>query len=314
MPPLRYRMGTREDSPQIVALMNATFRTPIDVATWEWYVYGNPSGPSRVYLALEPDQDILRGAVAYSPIALRIGDKSVRGDYAHHLALNPAYRDTMSYLGFMNYSLKGQTAAADTALAIGPPNKTAYRVHKTLTRWVDFGHLDCLRKLGPQAKPHNCREIKRFTEAFEPFYARVSKDLKFCVEKTTARVNWRFFDRPGLPYTVYATGSAEELTGYVVLKRWREPDGYSKAHILDIHALDSDALSQLIAAAECYADGSDELNLWAACGYPYRPALEAMGFVPGFRQPLLLRPYNGAPPAYPDGSCSLSYGDGDTQY
>jgi hypothetical protein len=314
MPQLRFRMAIREDTPEVVALMNATFRTPLDVATWEWYVYGNPFGPSRVYLALEPDRDVIAGAVGYAPLPLRMAGASVMGDYAHHLAIKPAYRDTMSYMALLRHSLKAQ-ACGPTALAIGPPNRTAYPIHKGLMQWRDFGFLDCLRKPSPQGREHSCRELKTFPDEFDRFYARVSRNLNFCVEKTRGWMNWRFCQRPDSPYTVYAAADSNGgLSGYVVLKQWCESDGYRKAHILDLHAVDDHAMSQLLAAAECYATGCGELNLWAVQGYPYRTFLEAIGFSAGHRQPLLARPYDGTTIAYPGGNCSLMYGDGDTQY
>ncbi len=156
MPQLRFRMATREDTPEIVALMNATFRTPIDPPTWDWYVYGNPNGPSRVYLAMELTQDTIVGAIGFSPIRLKVGGATIMADYAHHLALNPAYRDTLSYLGLVRHSLKAQ-ADGPIRFAIGPPNRTAYPIHKKLTKWIDFGFLDCLRKLSPVNQPHSCR-------------------------------------------------------------------------------------------------------------------------------------------------------------
>lgn len=313
MPLLHFRMATRDDAPEIVALMNATFRTPLDVATWEWYVYGNPFGPSRIYLALEEDRTTIAGAVGFAPIPLRVGECSVMGDYAHHLAIKPSYRDTMSYMALMRHALKSQ-AGGPTTMTIGPPNRTAYPIHKGLMQWREFGFLDCLRKESPQGTAHSCRELKAFPEEFDRFYAGVSKNLKFCIEKTAQWVNWRFFGRPGSPYTVYAAGGGDELTGYIVLKTWQEPDGYRKAHILDLHAADDEALSELLAAASCYAQGCGELNLWAIQGYPYRPFLETRGFAPSFRQPLLARAYDGSPVPYPGGNCSLMYGDGDTQY
>jgi hypothetical protein len=83
-----------------------------------------------------------------------------------------------------------------------------------------------------------------------------------------------------------------------------------------MHALDADTLSQLVAAAETYADGCDEVNLWAVQGYRYRDSLEAMGFAanPAARQPLIARAYDGSALRFPAGSCSFGYGDGDTLY
>lgn len=313
MPQLRFRMATREDAPAIVALLNATFRTPIDTATWEWYVYGNPLGHSQVYVATPGDEPAIAGVIAFAPIQLTLCGAAVRGDYAHHLALSPEYRDTLSYIGLLRHSLQAQ-AARGIQLAIGPPNRTAYQIHKTLMKWVDFGFLDCLHKLSPTPQDHSCSELDLFSGAFDEFYRGVSQDLSFCVKKNAEWMNWRFCRRPGSPYTVYAAYEAQKMAGYVILKRWQQPDGYRKAHIVDLHAATDAALSQLIAASESYAAGCDELNLWAIEHYPYRSALEAIGFTPGFRQPLIARTYDGSPIAYPGGKCSLSYGDGDTLY
>lgn len=310
---LRFRKAVREDSAEIVALLNQTFRTPIDTATWEWYVYGNPLGNSQVYVAAGPDRPDPVGVIAFAPIRLRLCEAILPGDYAHHLALKPEYRDTLSYITLLRHSLKEQ-ATRGIKLAIGPPNRTAYPIHKALTKWVDFGYLDCLRKVSPTSHVHSCSELGRFSSQFEEFYSRVSKDLTFCIEKNAQWMNWRFCQRPGAPYTVYTSSKGETMTGYVILKRWRDPDGYRKAHIVDLHAIDDAALLQLITVAECYAADCNELNLWAVQEYSYRGALESMGFTAGFRQPLIARTYDGSGIDYPDGKCSLAYGDGDTLY
>ena len=251
--------------------------------------------------------------IAYAPIHLRLGGETVLGDYAHHLALRPEYRDTLSYIALLRYSLKAQ-ASHNIKLAIGPPNRTAYPIHKTLMKWVDFGFLDCLSKLSPSARTHSCFELARFSGEFDEFYRRVSKELAFCVEKNAQWMNWRFCQRPGAPYTVYAAREGDAMTGYVILKQWQDPSGYRKAHIMDLHGTDEATILQLMAAAESYAAACDELNLWSVQGYPYRNALEAAGFTPGFRQPLIVRTYDRSPVQYPDGYCSLMYGDGDTLY
>jgi len=316
MPQLHIRMATREDAPAIVSLLNATFRTPIDTATWEWYVYGNPLGNSQVYVSSDQDKpDVLVGVIAFAPIHLSLCGKTMLGDYAHHLALMPEYRDTLSYIALLRHSLKAQ-AARGIEVAIGPPNRTAYPIHKTLMKWRDFGFLDCLRKLSLSPQDHSCSRLDLFPSGFDEFYRCVASELNFCVEKNAEWMNWRFCQRPGSPYTVYACSASgsDDMTGYVILKRWQDPDGYRKAHILDLHAVSEDVLVQLMRAAESYAADCNELNLWAVLQYPYRDTLESLGFVPGFRQPLIARAYNGSTIAYPGGKCSLSYGDGDTLY
>ena len=315
LPRLSFRNATREDSGPIIALLNATFRTQLDQPTWEWFVYGNPNGPSRVYLAQDTAQTIV-GVIAFAPFKFLVQGKPVMGDFAHHLALQRTYRDTLSYFTLTRLALQSE-AYRGINFIIGPPNPVGYRVHKTMLKWVDFGFLDCLRKMSPCAKAHGCKQVSFFSEAFDRFYHSVSSNLSFCVDKNSTWMNWRFCQRPGRPYTVYLVHrNGEELAGYVILKRWQEPDGYRKAHIVDLHARDGASLSELMAAAESYAVGSDELNLWAIQGYPYRAALEAIGFgtAGAPRQPLLARSFTGSPLKYPEGAASLAYGDGDTLY
>jgi len=311
---LRLRMGTREDSPTLVSLLNDTFRTPIDAATWEWYAFGNPNGPSRIYLAESDDGEIV-GMVAFSPLFLRFQGTPVPSDYAHHLAVKPAYRDTFSYMALMQYALKAEEAFG-VKVAIGPPNRMAYPIHKKLTKWVEFGFLERLRKVSPAPEKHSCRELHRFSQEFDSFYERISGGLDFCLEKNATWMNWRFFRRPGSPYKVYAVGAGSDLSGYVILKRWQDENGYRKVHIMDLHTTDEAALQELLAAAESYAVECGELNLWVIQGYPYRHWLESRGFTTTAvdYQPLLARPFNGFAPIFPRGCCSLSYGDGDTQY
>ena len=311
---LRFRDATPHDTPQIVPLLNQGFRTPIDAATWEWYVYGNPLGQSRVYLALEPD-DTAVGIIAFAPIALRIDGSLANADFAHHLVLLPAYRETLSFVALNRHALRSQ-AALGRQLVIGPPNRTAYPIHKTIMKWADFGYLECLRKLKPQARPHDCRQVSSFTPDFDSFIAEVSRQMTFCVDKNHAWMNWRFCNRPGAPYTVFALAEGKCWSGYVVLKQWRNPDGYRKAHILDMHASGADSLSHLVAAAESYGADCDELNLWAVQGYLYRDFLLTMGFAINAEayQPFIARPYNGGVLRYPQGPSSFGYGDGDTLY
>ena len=312
--PLRFRNATHRDTPAIVAILNQTFRTQIDAATWEWYVYGNPLGHSQVYLAFEPG-DRLVGTIAFAPIRLRLEGTVVDADFAHHLVLIPAYRDTFSFVALNRHALQAQ-AARGRQLTIGPPNRTAYPIHKTIMKWVDFGHLECLRKLRPHARPHACEPTTSFRSDFDHFALEFSRGLAFCVEKNQAWVNWRFCQRPGAPYTVFTVARNQQIRGYVVLKTWRDPDGYRKAHILDLHAGDHDSLLQLIAAAESYADAYDEINLWAVQGYVYGEALKSIGYTPNQAayQPFIARPYNSRPLTYPQGQCSFGYGDGDTLY
>jgi len=314
-PPLIPKIATRDDAPQVLALLNGTFRTPTDGETWEWYVYGNPFGATRVYLLVENETQTPAGVFAYTPVPLRIDNAPIVASSGHHLCLRPAYQGGAAFMKLSRTALVGETAQG-VRLALGVPNRKSHQPQKALMQWTDLCYLDCLYKLSPQTHKHNCFQMDRFAAEFDEFYARVTQKLDFLIEKNTAWMNWRFHQRPGKPYTVFGIRQGVELTGYAVLKRWREPDGYSKAHIVDLHACDDVSLSQLVAAAETYAADCHEINLWSAPGFPYRKVLEAAGFSSRdtHRQAVIAKTLSGSPLAYPNGSGCLSYADADFVY
>jgi len=311
---LKFRLAARDDIPATVALLNQTFRTPLDEATWEWYLYGNPFSVSRVYLAIDADTDKPAGVFAFTPLPFRLRGMSMMGSSGHHLCLARAHQGGPAFIALSRYAL-AREAERGVALAIGLPNRRSHQPQKVLVRWVDLCALDCLYKLSPAAREHNCKPLDRFDAGFDRFYGRVQQRFEFLIEKNAAWMNWRFCDRPGRPYTVVAVERDGELAGYAVLKRWHEPDGYTKAHIVDVHALDEAVLLELLKAAESYAAGCDELNLWSAPGYPYLRLLEAGGFSPRAegRQPLIAKAL-GAVALNLDGPAGFSYADGDFVY
>jgi hypothetical protein len=184
-------------------------------------------------------------------------------------------------------------------------------------KWQDFGFLDYVRKTSTSTRDHACRHVDQFPAEFDDFYTGVSRQLGFHCDKTAEWMNWRFCKRPGSPYRAYVFERSGRLEGYVILKRWQDPDGYRKAHIIDLHASSESALQELLVAAETYAADCDELNLWTIQDYPYRDALERAGFAaqPGSTpQPLAVRTLDGSTVSFPGNGASFSYGDGDTVY
>jgi hypothetical protein len=200
-----------------------------------------------------------------------------------------------------------------TTIMIGPPNKNSYQAHKVLAGWKDFAFMDCFYKLKPQSHTHECKYVEIFTDEYDELLATISGSHSFYFEKNASWLNWRYINCPNNPYTALAYYQLEKLCGFIVLKRWKEADGYHKSHIMDLWALTDDAVSQLLAAAEEYSVGCDELNLWSVKGYPYRTNLENNNFVPreSARQPIITRPLAGDITSCPDGSWSFMYGDAD---
>src|SRR5215471_20446629 len=133
MIPLIPMVATREDAPQVVALLNATFRTPMDEATWNWYVYGNPFGTTRVYLLVEKESQAPAGVFMYTPVPLRIRNERIAASSGHHLCLKPAYQGGTSFIALSRQALAGEVAYG-VRLALGVPNRRSHEPQKRLMK------------------------------------------------------------------------------------------------------------------------------------------------------------------------------------
>ena len=311
---LAFRLAEHKDTSRVLALLNETFRTPTNAAVWQWFTTENPFGRSRVYVADDGNPDVVAGAFAFSPVAARLNGQPLRVTHGHHLAIHPRYRGGPAFVGLSRYALSREEECGIQAV-VGLLNTRSYGPQKVLMKWTDFGLLDQLYKPEPVPRQHVCRQADSFPVGFDPFYDRVSEKLSFHCHKTRAWMNWRFCGRPDSPYAVYIMGCDHDVQGYVVLKRWRDPDGTSKTHVIDLHAMHKEAFGQLVAAAESWAFGSREVNLWSMQNYAYGELAAECGFLRRSAppQPLAVRSL-GATVMQPGGLTSFSYGDGDLLY
>jgi len=306
-----FRFGSREDDGKLVMLLNETFRTPVSVEHWRWFMNDNPNGINRVYV-MQDTENIPVGCYCVSPLVIQYNGQRYVSGFGHHLVVHPTYRDAHNFMQFSRYVFECEIKIGTTIL-IGPPNKNSYQAHKVLAGYKNFAFMDCLCKLTPQSKSHECRQVEIFTDEYDVLLRTISASHSFSFEKNTAWLNWRYIDCPKNPYTTFAFYESDKLQGFIVLKRWKEESGYHKAHIMDMWALTDLAASQLLDAADHYSDGCDELNLWCVDGYPYRKKLEESGFIQrdSARQPIITRPLVGDIPSLPDGVWSFMYGDAD---
>ena len=71
---------------------------------WEWYIYNNPYGASRVYMMYYNNK--LIGLHGWSPSIIKINNKKYNSAYGHSLAILPEFRNTASYIKLMKHSFE----------------------------------------------------------------------------------------------------------------------------------------------------------------------------------------------------------------
>jgi hypothetical protein len=137
--------------------------------------------------------------------------------------------------------------------------------------------LPFLVKKDCEIRRHRCREVATFDAGVDGLYDRIRDRFSFLVLKDHQFLNWRLAERPDKTYTRYVLEDDNVLKGYVALKEY-QGGGRRKAHILDLQAEDEGTLHELMAAAESFAHGRDELSLWTNPRDPYSHLLREKGF------------------------------------
>lgn len=302
---------TKADTPKVVGLLRKVFRNPPSEAEWNWYAFGSPFGPSRIYAGQNASGELL-GCFGFHPSILRIAGHLVSGSFGHHLAIAPEARGGGLFIRLSEFAFQEEQAAG-IRFVYGPPNQNASRPHKILMAWRDFFSLEVLSKKPAAHTSHSCENLAAFGSAYEAMYEEWSHSLSFCTHKTAAWMNWRFLNRPVAPYTTLAYYNRGKMTGYVILKRWVEPNGYRKAHIMDLVALDLQGLAEVLSAADAFSADCDELNLWNSPDYPYRGSLVKHGFTaqPELRQTVIIKDLQDSVLTFPVGQSTFMYGDAD---
>jgi hypothetical protein len=124
-------------------------------------------------------------------------------------------------------------------------------------------------------------------------------------------MNWRVVSRPDTEYAKFVCEEGSRLRGYVVLKHFDEMN-YPRTHILDIQAETDDVLDELIAAAESFAHGRHELNMWTNPRNPYNQRFLDQGFYQRDSPDALIIHFNyGKEESVQDGPCWCCLADND---
>jgi hypothetical protein len=177
--------------------------------------------------------------------------------------------------------------------------------------WDIMCKLPFLVKHNCKQQDHRCQQIDQFDERFDVFHRHISERFSFITLKDHHFMNWRLIQRPDQYYTCFVYEEQSNIKGYVVLKHFDDND-YQKSHILDLHAEDDEAIQELIAAAETFASGRDELNMWTNPKNPYHQNFLAQGFHEIEGQDLLIIHFNyGEKEEVADGFWWFCLGDND---
>ena len=303
------RAAGEEDDPALLDLFAAGFGRTWSPEWWRWFSRECPTGRNRAYVAEDPTRRRLASTYSLLPIRVRYNDGEIAASLAVNATTDPAYRGRGLFVRMGRYVLSSERAF-NTPITLGMPNPTAVPGHVKVG-WETICDLSFLVKHDCREVAHRCRRVERFDATLDRLVEHIQERFNLLVLKDHRFLNWRTVDRPDKQYTCYVFAEDHDLRGYVVLKHFDEGT-YRKSHVLDLHAADDDALAELLGAAESFAAGRDELNMWTNRWDPYQTAIRGHGFTLRNSHDLLILHQNyGTREPLREGGWSFSLADND---
>ena len=241
------------DEREILRLCQRVFGASLTLEEWNWRTFGNPAGKTLSLVAFQKDDGRLIGHMAGVSVDLAVGRISRKAFFIIDSVVDPLQkgRGIHAALSMAIAKKSGELAAG---FPIGLPNQQAYlpclKMGGThlLTIPVFFKVLDWRRvvraklrsnflaqiagvlgrpfqqsKAPEKSTKFTIQEVQRFKSSLDELWDRISPRFGICPKRESSLLNWRYFERPGSPYSVFSISSGGQWQGYIVvrlLEKW----------------------------------------------------------------------------------------------
>jgi N-acetylglucosaminyl-diphospho-decaprenol L-rhamnosyltransferase len=281
-----YREG---DERQILELFATAFGQRREPVAWRWRYRDNPYGTLQISLALSPS-----GALGahYASYPCRFVDAT--GDEPRPMLANQIV-DTMTWRAARGVG-RGRTSLlarvtrhhfdrfceGRVGFNFGFNAGKIQRYYMKLVPGSRFFEAVRLRVLeseieAPAGGTLRCERVAGLDDRWDSLFERVAPDYGLLVERDRRYLEWRYLDRPGVDYLMYAVHVGDRLVGWSVFRRLSGCLFWGDA--LFDRRFPEAAVCLLAEVRERYGPGGVPVEAW----FPERPAwwsrlLAAIGF------------------------------------
>ena len=283
---------------------------------WVWKFERTPLGPARIFLA--ESQGRIVGLRIFPFREVKVLNEVWRSVLTVDGMVHPDFRRLGIWSGLMREGIQ-QLRDEGIHLALSFPgiHRHTYAAFLKLG-WVDVGPIPLLakplrlsglvsryfrsrrlssavdrasrllpgirqRKPPPRTGGLTIERIYGFDDRFDRLWEEESQQRTFSLVRDQKYLNYRYRDRPGDKYVLFAAYRREELEGYVVVRRALEMFDLSIGLIMDVSTkgeiADADVLvSEAVRYLE--GDGVDAVGCLMMKHSPYYGVLRRAGFLP----------------------------------
>ncbi len=274
-------MEIREFRPEDAAGLRELFRIchgrqmPEELRRWRYEQH--PQG--RPYASVAVDSGRLAGHVAAIPARLEKGDRALRAGLWIDLMVHPDFRNLTLFLD-MAESNRRSCMAAGVELLFAFPNDRSYPVMRRMLDWEPIEEIDAMQAplsslQGPSTTP--AEKIDSVGDEFDALWSELKPKDRWTQARGSAWIRWRYLDKPGAPYALWAARENGRLAGWLAAKIFEGPNG-RVGDVLDLWATDSAAGSLWSSALEYFKRaGADTVSAWALRGDPWHACFASWG-------------------------------------
>ena len=283
---------------------------------WHWKFKGsNPAGePIMIYA--ENDGETI-GHFAAIPMNYWFDGEKVVGSHSAAMMIDPVWQNK-GLIKFVADKLIKELGEQKIPFTYGYPNDNAYDLHVKLLGYEDVTMQRLFYKKMknnrdnipvPTSEGLNWQKIECFDDRVNALWDSAKNDFKVIVIRNSAYLNWRYLDRPDVPYYAFGAFNGDILEGYCVLKIY-QGENVLRGHFIDLftHDGNSDCGRFLVENGLRYfgSKGVDEVTLWMQGSPFFEDILKEFGFSvdgvsgggwPGATRPMICR-FNVDPEKY----------------
>jgi GNAT superfamily N-acetyltransferase len=304
------------DEEQILELRGATTGDSKDPQWWNWIYRNGPDGPSIFFLAVDNEKII--GINPNLPLRIKIEERVCKSalsfdvmthpDYQRQGVLTelaklmtpykiksgfnldhgtstiqrfPVYRKLESSHGY-TYFVICQPRLLTKVIDWGNILKTRFRIPSIISKICGYV-LDRItgRISHTQDSDTEIVQISSFDKSFDKFWLRASELKKIMIVRDMKYLNWRYCEKPGNEYNIFAAKRHKEIVGFIVVKL--ERNAMTRGFIVDLLTLpDEDTVAtELITRAAEYLQekGAASILCLMLQDTPYYRILRKKGFI-----------------------------------
>lgn len=223
---------------------------------WNWTYFNNPSGTSRIWLAIHDGKII--GHDALIPVKIKAGKDIVKGSQNIDLKVHQDYRRLGIFFALSKKMFK-EAGKEKIHITYGFPNEQAYLGHlkhgwfdvyslrvfikplntenilkkyivnksllKILTIIVNFIIKVLFKsRLSPKSDDITITMVSSFDKRINDFWRKVSADYNIIVTRNMEHLNWRYAKIPNVRYSIYVAEEKGQICGYIILKCMKTQD------------------------------------------------------------------------------------------